>query len=44
MSKDGQIRHLDLCVTVVGTDPGTPIKLFQCQEGRTIQVCFLIYY
>ncbi|CAG2187444.1 polypeptide N-acetylgalactosaminyltransferase-like [Mytilus edulis] len=37
MSKDGQIRHLDLCVTVVGTDPGTPIKLFQCQEGRTIQ-------
>lgn len=37
MSKDGQIRHLDLCVTLVGTVPGTPIKLFQCQEGRTVQ-------
>ena len=39
MSKDGQIRHLDLCVTLIGSESGTPIKLFQCQEGLNTQVC-----
>jgi hypothetical protein len=39
MSKDGQIRHLDLCVTLIGSESDTPIKLFQCQEGLNTQVC-----
>ena len=38
MSKDGQIRHLDLCVTLIGSESGTPIKLFQCQEGLKTQL------
>lgn len=38
MSKDGQIRHLDLCVTLIGSESGTPIKLFQCQEGLNTQL------
>lgn len=37
MSKDGQIRHLDLCLTVGASEHGTPIKLFQCQEGHANQ-------
>lgn len=38
LTKEGFIRHLDLCVTLTGSMPGTVVKLFQCQEGNTLQM------
>nr|XP_022329155.1 polypeptide N-acetylgalactosaminyltransferase 2-like isoform X2 [Crassostrea virginica] len=38
LTKEGFIRHLDLCVTLTGSMPGTLVKLFQCQEGNTLQM------
>ncbi|XP_012939723.1 polypeptide N-acetylgalactosaminyltransferase 2 [Aplysia californica] len=38
LSKEGQIKHLDLCLTLVGTKPGSVVKLFQCRHNNNLQV------
>ncbi|XP_060605412.1 polypeptide N-acetylgalactosaminyltransferase-like isoform X2 [Ruditapes philippinarum] len=37
MTKTGEIRHLDLCLTLTSTDPGEVVKLFQCTPDNTNQ-------
>ncbi|BFZ07540.1 hypothetical protein BsWGS_10579 [Bradybaena similaris] len=37
LTKDGQIKHLDLCLTLVGTNPGSIVKLFQCKSNDVLQ-------
>jgi len=39
MTSTGMIRHLDLCLTLGGEDPGAVIKLFQCAPDNVLQVC-----
>ncbi|KAK3092921.1 hypothetical protein FSP39_008922 [Pinctada imbricata] len=37
-TKEGFIRHLDLCVSITSVQPGNVVKLFQCQDGNTMQI------
>ncbi|GFO48189.1 polypeptide n-acetylgalactosaminyltransferase, partial [Plakobranchus ocellatus] len=38
LSKQGQIKHLDLCLTIVGLRPGSLVKLFQCKADNDLQM------
>ncbi|RUS91431.1 hypothetical protein EGW08_000755 [Elysia chlorotica] len=38
LTKQGQIKHLDLCLTLGATRPGTVVKLFQCKTGNDLQL------
>lgn len=38
LTKQGQIKHLDLCLTLVGARPGAVVKLFQCKPGNDLQL------
>ncbi|CAL1540950.1 unnamed protein product [Lymnaea stagnalis] len=37
LTKDGEIKHLDLCLTLMDMQPGSPVKLFQCTSGNYLQ-------
>lgn len=37
MTKNGEIRHLDLCLSLTSENPGEVIKLFQCTPDNTMQ-------
>uniref|UniRef100_A0A2C9LFP0 Polypeptide N-acetylgalactosaminyltransferase n=1 Tax=Biomphalaria glabrata TaxID=6526 RepID=A0A2C9LFP0_BIOGL len=34
LTKDGEVKHLDLCVTLVDTRAGNEVKLYQCTPGN----------
>lgn len=38
MTKNGEIRHLDLCLTLTSADSGELLKLFQCTPDNAMQV------
>ncbi|GFR81520.1 polypeptide N-acetylgalactosaminyltransferase [Elysia marginata] len=38
LTKQGQIKHLDLCLTLVGARPGAVVKLFQCKPDNDLQL------
>jgi polypeptide N-acetylgalactosaminyltransferase len=37
LTKDGQIKHLDLCLTLGDVKPGSVVKLFQCNSANILQ-------
>ncbi|KAL3873200.1 hypothetical protein ACJMK2_036345 [Sinanodonta woodiana] len=37
LTKEGGIRHLDLCATMTGTMPGSVLKLYQCTPDNSMQ-------
>ncbi|KAK6181582.1 hypothetical protein SNE40_009408 [Patella caerulea] len=37
LTKDGSIKHLDLCLTMTGITSGNILKLFQCQSNNSLQ-------
>ncbi|XP_046559362.1 polypeptide N-acetylgalactosaminyltransferase 2-like [Haliotis rubra] len=38
LTKDGSIKHLDLCITLTGDAPESVVKLYQCQSDNILQV------
>ncbi|XP_052767612.1 polypeptide N-acetylgalactosaminyltransferase 2-like isoform X1 [Mya arenaria] len=38
MTSNGNIRHLDLCLTLSNEDPGAVIKLYQCTPDNALQL------
>lgn len=37
LTKDGNIRHLDLCITATGVMNGSVLKMFQCRADNYLQ-------
>lgn len=37
LTKSHQIKHLDMCLTLVDTAPGNSVKLYQCNTANTYQ-------
>lgn len=41
-TKEGQIKHLDLCITLTDSYPGSAVKLYHCTGSNQNQVRIML--